>query len=44
MERDAEKRKENSRNEVGVDVDGFIMDITKARERFAKRIGNSPIA
>jgi hypothetical protein len=43
VERDAEKSKENRRDEVGVDVDRFIMDISKARERFAKRIGNSPI-
>jgi hypothetical protein len=32
MERDAEKCKENCRDKVGVDVDGFIMEISKARE------------
>jgi hypothetical protein len=32
MELDAEKWKENRRDEVGVDVNGFIMNISKARE------------
>jgi hypothetical protein len=28
---------------MGVDVDGLIMEISKTRERLAKRIRNSPI-